>query len=323
MAYKVNITPDDYCKAAIKYRKELLYIPVYTLGDFRKYCTDRPGVRYEERVGSLTGTAEFAPYDPDRVVDPNIKVAYRALKTYFGSVVARFEPNSVIAGLLGEGAQHRGEGQKQSGIALAVLRKIAETIGEGLYNHIWDAVRNADGQTTKDLFDGFDTITAAEITAGAIAADKGNYVKATAKVTSANCMDFVRQNIVRKLHPKLRQQTAYLHCTQDFYDMYCEGYLLTHGATPYNDKYEQTVVEGTNGKLILVPHPNKDGSKYIHVTTKDNLLIGYDQLSDEETVEVEKHSAFKLDYVATTFFGVQFESVAPERLFVCELLPEA
>jgi hypothetical protein len=49
------------------------------------------------------------------------------------------------------------------------------------------------------------------------------------------------------------------------------------------------------------------------------MLIGCDQLGDNENVTVEKHSPFVLDYVATMFFGVDFESIDPRRLLVVEL----
>ena len=49
------------------------------------------------------------------------------------------------------------------------------------------------------------------------------------------------------------------------------------------------------------------------VTTKDNLLIGADTLSDVESIDIERFEAFVLSYIATIFFGVQFESIDRER----------
>ena len=59
--------------------------------------------------------------------------------------------------------------------ALHVLAQIAKGLSEHLNDAMWNGVRNANGDTTKDLFDGFDTITQKEITAGAISAENGNY----------------------------------------------------------------------------------------------------------------------------------------------------
>lgn len=110
-----------------------------------------------------------------------------------------------------------------------------------------------------------------------------------------------------------------MYCSQDFVDKYNEGYLLSHGATPYNTQYGQTAVEGSNGKLVFVPMTNKAGSKYIHITTKDNMLVGYDQMGDLENVMVKEYEPFILTYIATMFFGVQFESLDKSRLFTVEL----
>lgn len=102
-------------------------------------------------------------------------------------------------------------------------------------------------------------------------------------------------------------------------DKYNEGYLLTHSGIPYNTQYNQPTVEGSNGKLIFCPLANKTDSKYIHISPKINMLYGYDQMGDVESVDVERFDAFLLSYIATMFFGVQFESIDKRRLKVVEL----
>ena len=78
-------------------------------------------------------------------------------------------------------------------------------------------------------------------------------------------------------------------------------------------------MEGSNGRLHLVPLYNKNGSKYIHICPKMNMLVGYDQMSDLETVMVKEYEPFILSYFATMFFGVQFESIDKRRFKVVEL----
>ena len=72
------------------------------------------------------------------------------------------------------------------------------------------------------------------------------------------------------------------------------------------------------------PHPviamyNKADSKFIHICPKANMLVGYDQMSDAEDVLVKEYEPFILSYIATMFFGVQFESIDKRRLKVVEL----
>lgn len=258
MAGKFTFTLQEYQEAAVKYRADLLMLPIIGIGDTLQYMTGRPGIRYKERVGNLTGDAQFAPYNPQRAVDYNLGIEFRDLETYFGSVVANFEPNSAISTLLGTGAT-KGDGQMTTPTARHVLAKIAKNLSEHLNDAVWNGKRNAAGNTTADLFDGFDTITDKEIAAGAIAAEEGNYMKFDDAITPANAVDIAKE-ILFSLDPRLRSQDLYLYCSQDFVDKYNEGYLLTHGGIPYNTQYGQGAVEGSNGKLKFCPLYNKAAS---------------------------------------------------------------
>ena len=320
MAGKFSFTLQEYKDAAHKWRSDLLRLPIIGCGETLKFMTGRPGIRYKESVGTPTASAQFAPYSATRTEDANLQIDFRTLETFFGSVVAKFEPNTAISTLLGIGAT-KGDGQKSVPTAREVLGVIAKALSEHLNNAIWAGVRNAAGKTTMDLFDGFDTITKKEVTAGAIAADKGNYMKLTEPITSANAVD-VAKKVLFSLDPRLRVQTLFMFCSQDFADKYNEGYLLTHSGIPYNTQYNQPTVEGSNGKLILCPLANKTDSKYIHISPKINMLYGYDQMGDVESVDVERFEAFVLSYIATMFFGVQFESIDKRRLKVVELAGE-
>ena len=110
-----------------------------------------------------------------------------------------------------------------------------------------------------------------------------------------------------------------MYCTQEFADAYNESYLLNHGGVTYNTQYQQTTVEGSNGRLHIVPLYNKIGSNYIHIAPKTNMLVGYDQMGDVESVTVEKYEPFILSYIATMFFCCQFESIDKRRMKVIEL----
>ena len=318
MAGQFTFTLQEYQDAARKYRKELLMLPIIGINETLKYMTGRPGIRYKESVGTITGDAQFAPYKPARRTDFNLNLDFRTLETFFGSVVAQFEPNSAVRTLLGAMGATKGDGQMQTPTAKHVLALIAKGLSKHLNDAIWNGVRNANGDTTADLFDGFDTITQAEITAEKISASVGNYTKLTEEITKANAVDALK-DVLFSLDPHLRAETLYAYCSQDLVDKYNECYLLTHAGIPYNTQYQQTAVEGSNGKLILVPLANKTDSKFIHITTKSNMLVGYDQMGDVESIMVKEYEPFILSYIATMFFGVQFESIDPHRLKVVEL----
>lgn len=153
MAGKFSFTLQEYKDAARKYRSDFLRLPIIGCEETLKFMTGRPGIRYKESVGTLTAGAQFAPYKPSRKTDANLKLDYRTLETFFGSVVANFEPNSAISTLLGTGAT-KGDGQKSTPTAREVLGLIAKSLSENLNMAIWKGTRNADGDTTMDLFDG-------------------------------------------------------------------------------------------------------------------------------------------------------------------------
>ena len=315
---KLNFTLQEYQEAAAKYRSDLLMLPIIGIEETLKFMTGRPGIRFKENVAAISGNAQFAPYKPSRRTDYNLNLDFRTLETFFGSVVANFEPNSAVSTLLGAMGDTKGDGQMQTPTAMHVLALIAKSLSESLNNAIWTGKRNPNGDTTIDLFDGFDTITSSDITAGKIAAEEGNYLKITDTITTANAVD-VAKEILFSLDPRLRSQTCYMYCSQDFADKYNEAYLLTHAGINYNNQYSQTAVEGSDGRLILCPLANKADSKFIHVSPKINMLVGYDQMGDMENVMVKEYEPFILSYIATMFFGVQFESVDKRRLKVVEL----
>jgi hypothetical protein len=212
----------------------------------------------------------------------------------------------------------KGDGQMQTPTAKHVLALIAKSLSESLNNAIWAGKRNPNGDTTNDLFDGFDTITANDIADGKIAKSECNYLKITDAVTTANAVDIAKE-VLFSLDPRLRAQTCYMYCSLDFADKYNEAYLLTHAGINYNNQYNQTVVEGSDGRLILCPLANKADSKFIHVSPKINMLVGYDQMGDMENVMVKEYEPFILSYIATMFFGCQFESIDKRRMKVIEL----
>lgn len=317
MAGKLSFTLEQYKEAAHKWRSDLLSLPIIGIQDTLQYMTGRPGIRFKESVGEVSANAQFAPYKATRSADTNLDLNFRTLETFFGNVVCNFEPNTAISTLLGTGAT-RGDGQKATPTAKQVLASVLKSLSEHLNDAIWSAKRDATGDTTMDLFNGFDTITEEEITAGNISTEKKNLLQLTEDITATNAVDIAKK-IMYSLDPRLRAQKCYLYCSQKFVDLYNEGYMLTHGGISYNKEYAQQSVEGSNGNLVFLPLYNKTDSLYFHVSSKQNMLVGYDTMGDVNTLEVERFAPFVLTLVGTMFFGVQFESIDPRRLMVVKI----
>lgn len=316
---KLSYNLQDFQKAAITFKKQLLRLPLIGIQESLKFMTPRPGVRYSEMVGSSSFNAQFAPYKAGKRTNSNLNLILRELRTYFGSVNADFEPNAEIQTLLGHrAAQALGDAQASTPTAHEVLANVAKSLSFHLNNALWNGVRDSEGETTADLFDGFDTITEKEIENGAISEEKGNLVVLSEKITKANAVDVIK-SLLFKMSPVLRNEECYMFCSYDIADAYNEAYLLTHQGLVYNDKYNQVAVEGSNNRLIIVPMTNKQGSSFIHITTKRNMLVGFDQMSDDENVQVKEFSPDVLTYMAKMFFGVQFETIDPRVLLVAQL----
>lgn len=315
---KVSFTPEEFQRAASTFRKDLLRLPVISAQKTLQYMTVRPGILYEENVGSADVDIELAPYKPNRRTNLDLDLGIRALRTYFGSVNADFEPNKYIQTILGHKAsQASGDGLASSVTAREVLGLISKRIGHKLNMAIWKAVRNPAGNTTMDLFDGFDTITQKEIEAGNIAADKGNLFEIPEEVTDVNAVD-IAQEIMYAMSDELREEHCYMYCTTSFFDKYNKAYKLTGGGIPYNTQYKQTFVEGSNNLLELIPLASKKGSEFIHVSPKSNMLFGCDQMSDKESVKIGVFAPDTLTFMMRMLAGCQFESIDERRMLVAK-----
>ena len=311
------ILPEDLAKTAIKYRKTFLMMAVIGLGETRQHMTVRPGIRYKEVVGELTGGIEIGPYSETREDNSDLNVAKRELETFFGSVVRNFSPNAIYQSLWGSSVT-KGEGLKDTEITKQVVGYLMKKLSESLNKNIWGAVRKADGDKTSDLFNGFDTIATTEIAGGGLSTAKKNLFEFGETIDKNNAVDLLK-TFYRSADDILKDEKTKLYIPHSIYDAYVDDYQATVGATPYNREFEKTFLEGSNNRCQLVPLSNKAGSPYIQLSTQSNMLIGVDQESDLEKILIEKHAAFVLQFIVTMFFGCQYESISKERLLVGKL----
>lgn len=317
MAYQINIIDADLKKSAVNYRKDLLVMPVIAAEATLQHMTPRPGIAGREVLGQLSGGIELGPYDPNRVDDSGVKIEPRTLETFLGSVVKKFDLNSVAKTVYGS-LTTQGEALASTDLAMQVLYYLAMQLGQNLNKHIWDAKRNDAGTTTVDLFDGFDTITAKEITAGGIATGKGNFMQLSTAIDESNATDIL-MSIYESADDNLQGVPTKMFIPFNVYRAYNKDYLASFGNVVYNQQYKKTFLEGTDNLCELVPLVSKKGSQFIHLTTKSNMVYGYGDGMDSEKIAIEKHHEFLLSFVATMFFGCQFETISKERLMVAKL----
>lgn len=317
---KVVFTTEELAKTAIKYRKVFLMMAVIGLEETKKHMSIRPGIRYKETVGELSGAIEIGPYSESRIDQGDINIVPRELETFFGSVVREFSPNTIYQSLWGSSVT-KGEGLKDTDITKQVVAYLMKKMSEALNKNVWSAKRNANGTKTADLFNGFDTIAQDEITAGKLSAEKKNLYSFSAAIDETNAVDALKE-FYRSADDILKGEQTKLFISHSIYDAYVEDYKATTGAIVYNREFDKTTLEGSRGKCELVPLSNKADSNLIQLTTQGNMLIGVDQESDLEKILIEKHAAFVLQFIVTMFFGCQYESISKERLLVGKLFSE-
>lgn len=313
----LTISQDDLKKSATTYKKQLLMTPIISSEETLRHFTPRPGVAGREIVSELSGNIELGPYDPKRVDDDGVTADSRTLETFLGSVVKRFDVNTAAKSVLGENVA-QGNQLTTADLALQVLTFLSGQLGKKLNEVLWTAKRNDSGTQTKDLFDGFDTITKQEIDKNSIATGKGNLVEFAAPITKTNAVDTL-MDFYEAAAPELQGVQTKLFVPFSVYQAYNRDYATRFNATPYNKEFSKTFLEGTQNLCELVPLVSKKGSDYLHLTTKSNMLYGYGAGLAQENIAIEKHHEFLLSFVATMFFGTQFESIQKERLFVGKL----
>lgn len=317
MAFEIKITDSELQKSSVNYRKELLVMPVIAAQATLQHMTARPGVAGREVLGQLSGGIELGPYDPQRKDDTGLEITPRTLETYLGSVIKRFDLNSVAKTVYGA-LTTQGDGLASLDLARQVLNYLSMQLGRSLNSCIFSAKRNESGTLTKDLFDGFDTITQKEVTAGAIATGNGNFIELGEAITESNAVDTLMK-IYEQADDTLQGVPSKMFVPFNVYRAYNKDYMASFGNVVYNTEYKKTYLEGTDNLCEIVPLVSKKGSPFIHLTTKGNMVYGYgDGLADEK-ISVEKYHEFLLSFVATMFFGCQFETISKERLMVAKL----
>jgi hypothetical protein len=316
----ITITPDELKKSAVKFRKELLMMLTIGLESSLQHMSPRIGVQYKETVGEIRGNAEIGPYDPQRkITDSNIKG--RTLEVFLGSVIKEFDPNQVWQSIYGSLLLH-GAGLKDVPITKAILAAEIKSLSQKLNMALFSATRNDAGTTSAQLFNGFDTIAATEITANTISVANKNLFQFTSAITAMNAVDILKA-FYRASSDELQLQPSKLFMSKDIYNAYVDDYQQTVGSVPYNREFKKTFLEGSNDLCEFVPLPNKKASPYLQLTTKGNMVVGTGAGNDLEKLDVDRFNAFLITLSVAMVFGCQYETVSPERLLIGKLYTPA
>lgn len=323
--YGIDLSASAFQAAATKYRRELLMLPIIGLERFIKYMTQRPGVRYKEAVGAMGGIINVKPYAHNNTAD-NLTINERVLETHHGSVLVKFEPNSLASTVLANKATSADAMQSEP-ICRDILAYLAKQVSKGLAANLFTAKKGT-GSTTSKLFDGFvNTLSTADGFFGTNAADNE-----TRLTTEENRFAFTDVDqlyaIAAAMAPELKEQKTNFFVPWNVYDSIVK---LTQTADYrallafFNERADLVdTLPGTNGNCHIVPVPTDnmwhDGGQndleVYPIAPAENMLIGFDQMSDTESITVKDYEPYILTFIMDMFFGTQFASVDPTMLHI-------
>lgn len=298
---------EDLVKAGIKYRKELLVMPVLALEDVLKHMLLRTGIQGKEIGGSMDVDAELRPYISAKGATGGPTITPFEWEVFLGDTVKEFDPHAILGTLYTERTAKRPD---QMQIAYMVAKRMAEKVGEALRAAMFVAERDALGTTTKDLFNGFSTLTAAGITAGTISAAKKNYTDITGTpITGANVGDLLKETW-RSLPPLLKNKVTKLYLPTSILEMYEDWFQVEYGHTPWNDGMQQYFLNGSHRKCEFVPLDNMEGQDFMFFSFRENFQVGVDQMSDKETVQIRQPDNPKMvQFFMKAHFGTGFDTI--------------
>lgn len=318
MPTSVNVTPAELQSSAQKFRQELLLATTFGLDQIRKHMSLRKGIQYREMVGTFEYNGEPVPYNTTAVNGGDASIEGRWLEVYIAQIWEKFNPMDLIKTVYaGPGANS--EALKKAPISQALLTAMASAAANKIFTHLWNASYDSSKKATINTFNGFDTITANEITAGKISVAKKNLIEVDA-IDDTNVID-VLQSIYFAADEHLQEKKTKMFISRNIYNAYVRALKLEGSGISYYQNYEQVFLEGSNNLCELVPMSNKKDSIYIHLTTQKNMLIGVNQTEpDKEPISIkESEHPDVLIYYMKYFFGCQFETLRPEDILVAKI----
>ncbi len=312
------ITPQFLEESAQQISRELQQIPFQVFQDqTAKYVTVLPGVRNSITFNELDGDAQLAPWKSSRRDAADYSIEGRTLEVFPGNCAKDFDPMPLLHSIWGESIA-AGEKISKGLIARKLLSLFAAKIGKHLNDVVFvGGVRNKAGNTTADLFDSFDTIIGNEISTGKIATAKGNYVRLGA-IDETNAVGKLKE-FWRAADKELRGRKAFMYMSPDIYDFYCDDYQARHGALPYNQSFDKTSLEGSQGRCEFAVLDNMAGSQYLKITVKPNLLLGTDIMNQQNHPYVGSYSPWACTFCYAGIYGEQIRSLRKENLMIGDL----
>lgn len=304
MADAINITKlDQYART---YRSALLALALLDKNVFEDFEVI-PGIKDEYVLTTLRMGNVVKPYN--KTWNPNAGGALepRTLKVHLGKVELEEEPlkyrNTYLGHLMKKGVNEK-DHPFEKFFCEEVMRKMKSEIN---LETTFQGIRNATGNTAKDLANGFLKIVKDEITGAKLTPIVTGVIDNTNAIAKLKAM-------YKGLPKQYREVMINIYCSYEDYDAYCENYQAKNSALPYNTQYEHVYLEGSNRRAKLVPKAGFGESRRIIMTPQENMCIGVDLASDQEKIGVNNSDVWVVKFFAAFAYGLQIAQL--DALFV-------
>ena len=298
-----------------RFRKECMLIVMAAVEEVTKHMRVINNLKGKETESTIVPQAKFRPYHSEKIVSGTAGLTARTLETFPQEILEEFDPENLYITIFGTPVNVE---KINLDIVRRILTEEMNNASRGLCDLIFKGVRNADGIGALDGFDGFDTIISKETTAGNIGLAAGNFTN-LGEVNSTNIGD-VWKRMYRKMDEKLRGGDAkklVLVCTPTEYDLYKNWYAQQFGAGNFPGTPEQTYLDGTANKVQTLPLVGPEGMNHCFITTKENMKVGFDVLSNATKFSVRiPDNPHMVQMYAKIYMGVEFANINKEFLMV-------
>lgn len=303
--------------AVVKHKNVLQPIDRLEANDVLKHCTPMPGITNSIVLGKTEGGTISKKYSGVFLGADNMgKIVPRTLTVY--PVVAEMadEPEryrrSFITAVKG------GLDINKHPFELWLIQYGIKLASNDLHNSLFVAKYDSspDNKEITDSFDGWGAILEQEKTDGNISVEKKN-MYATGELTKAD----VGQKLLemwRSMPQSFRRKKSVMWISEDLGDDYDDWLESETIQLPGTDESEVQYLKKTNKRVEIIRTSSfPAGSQFVLLTTKENMVYGYDKESDLTGMRAfSSGNPYLFTATMKYVFGCQFISINPAELCI-------
>jgi len=268
------------------------------------------------------------PYVPGTVEDNDVaKTQERILQTRKAYANVRDEPSRFKKTIVGPDILLWKNVSKQHPWHVIMLQTIITTFSEDIIDALFPAKYDATDRSPMGLFDGFDTLIDADVTAGLVStAEKnivntGNILKPTSD-TDVSAYDKL-EAFYRAANPFLRKAETNLLVPFHMGDAYDLAYFNKYKTKPTMDNFGRSILDSSGGRCRIIRSLAMGTGQRIMLTVPGNLDFGLDTESDDKFVQVRDIEADPnfVQFWIQADYGCRIRNVHPKVFQINEGTP--